>query len=245
MTRDYKRPRKGSARSGGSLVAGIVIGLLLGLMIALSVAWYINKMPSPFVSRNAPATAPATPLGTVETPPAVPAAGTVAGNTDNGRSGNAGNADGKSRFDFYQILSGNLETTPPPPTPQQQSTQQPAQQQSVQPQSAQRHPVQQQPVQPVQRQPVQAVAQTPAAHSGHGQFYLQAGSFRGGSEADNLKARLALLGIEADVQTAAVPDQGVMHRVRIGPYSSADDASHARAQLTQNGIPTTVVKVAQ
>ncbi len=232
MTRDYKRPRKGTARSGGSLMAGILIGLLLGLIIALSVAWYINKMPSPFVSRNAPSTAPATPLGTVETPPAVPAAGTVAGNTDNGNSGNgsSGNANGKSRFDFYQILSGKQETTPPP-TPQQQSTQ--------------RHPVQQQPVQPVQRQPVQAVAQTPAAHSGHGQFYLQAGSFRGGPEADNLKARLALLGIEADVQTATVPDQGVMHRVRIGPYSSADDANHARAQLSQNGIPTTVVKVAQ
>ncbi|MGH8600962.1 MAG: SPOR domain-containing protein [Burkholderiales bacterium] len=243
MTRDYKRPRKGTARSGGSLVTGIVIGLLLGLMIALSVAWYINKMPSPFVSRNAPATAPATPLGTVATPPAVPAAGTVAGNTDNGSSGKA---DGKSRFDFYQILSGNQETTPPtsPPKPQQ-PTQQPAQQQPAQSPSAQRHPVQQQPVQPVQRQPVQTVAQTPAAHSGHGQFYLQAGSFRGGSEADNLKARLALLGIEADVQTASVPDQGVMHRVRIGPYSSADDANHARAQLTQNGIPTTVVKVAQ
>ncbi|HET8610554.1 MAG TPA: SPOR domain-containing protein [Burkholderiales bacterium] len=240
MTRDYKRPRKGTARSGGSLMAGILIGLLLGLIIALSVAWYINKMPSPFVSRNAPSTTPATPLGTVETPPAVPAAGTVAGNTDNG---NSGNANGKSRFDFYQILSGNQETTPPPPPTQQQqqSTQQPAQQ----PQSAQRHPVQQQPVQPVQRQPVQTVAQTPPAHSGHGQFYLQAGAFRGGPEADNLKARLALLGIEADVQTATVPDQGVMHRVRIGPYSSADDANHARAQLSQNGIPTTVVKVAQ
>lgn len=244
MTRDYKRPRKGTARSGGSLMAGIVIGLLLGLMIALSVAWYINKMPSPFVSRNAPSTAPATPLGTVDTPPAVPAAGTVAGNTDDGDSGSA---SGKSRFDFYQILSGNQETTPPsPPTPQQQSTQQPAQQQRAQqPQAAQRHPVQQQPVQPVQRQPVQSIAQTPPANAGHGQFYLQAGSFRGGSEADNLKARLALLGVEADVQTATVPDQGVMHRVRIGPYSSADDADHARAQLSQNGIPTTVVKVAQ
>jgi cell division protein FtsN len=239
MTRDYKRPRKGTARSGGSLMAGILIGLLLGLIIALSVAWYINKMPSPFVSRNAPSTTPATPLGTVETPPAVPAAGTVAGNTDNG---NSGNSNGKSRFDFYQILSGKQETTPPPPpTPQQQSTQQSAQQ----PQAAQRHPVQQQPVQPLQRQPVQAVAQTPPAHSAPGQFYLQAGSFRGGPEADNLKARLALLGIEADVQTATVPDQGVMHRVRIGPYSSADDANHARAQLSQNGIPTTVVKVAQ
>jgi cell division protein FtsN len=236
MTRDYKRPRKGTARSGGSLIAGILIGLLLGLAIALSVAWYINKMPSPFVSRNAPSsTAPATPLGTVETPPAAPAAGAVAGNTDNG---NSGNTSGKSRFDFYQILPGNQEAAPPP-APQQQA--------------AQRHPVQQQPVQsmqpqptrPAQQQPVQPVTQTTSVHSTQGQFYLQAGSFKGEPEADNLKARLALLGIEADVQTAAVPNQGVMHRVRIGPYSSAEDANHARAQLSQNGIPTTVVKVAQ
>ena len=74
-------------------------------------------------------------------------------------------------------------------------------------------------------------------------FYLQAGAFPNAPDADNLKARLALLGIEASVQTTTVPEKGVWHRVRIGPYSAIDDLDRARNTLKQNGIETALIKV--
>ena len=74
-------------------------------------------------------------------------------------------------------------------------------------------------------------------------FYLQAGAFQNAPDADNLKARLALVGIAATVQTTTLPDKGVWHRVRVGPYSAIDDLNRARDTLKQNGIETTLIKV--
>ena len=72
---------------------------------------------------------------------------------------------------------------------------------------------------------------------------LQAGAFEDPSEADNLKARLALMGVEASVQKVEVPDKGTMHRVRTGPYLGQDEMSKARQNLSSNGISTAVVKI--
>lgn len=74
-------------------------------------------------------------------------------------------------------------------------------------------------------------------------FYLQAGAFQNAPDADNLKARLALVGIAASVQTTTLPDKGVWHRVRVGPYTAVDDLNRARDTLKQNGIETTLIKV--
>jgi cell division protein FtsN len=74
-------------------------------------------------------------------------------------------------------------------------------------------------------------------------FYLQAGAFQKAADADNLKAKLALLGVEVAVQETAVPDKGTMYRVRVGPYAKPEDMNRARNQLAQNGIQSTVVKI--
>ena len=74
-------------------------------------------------------------------------------------------------------------------------------------------------------------------------FFLQAGAFQNAPDADNLKARLALLGMEATIQTTASPDKGVWHRVRVGPYTVIDDLNRARNTLKQNGVETTLIKV--
>jgi cell division protein FtsN len=73
-------------------------------------------------------------------------------------------------------------------------------------------------------------------------FFLQAGSFQNAPDADNLKARLALLGIEASIETTTVPDKGVWHRVRVGPYTSVEELNRTRDTLKQNGVQTTLVK---
>lgn len=74
------------------------------------------------------------------------------------------------------------------------------------------------------------------------QLFLQVGAFTNPSDADNLKAKLALLGLEAQVLPVSIPDKGTVHRVRIGPYTRVDDMNSARTQLAQNGVQATVVK---
>lgn len=73
-------------------------------------------------------------------------------------------------------------------------------------------------------------------------YYLQAGAFQNPAEADNLKAQLALLGIEAAIQTRELDDKGVIHRVRVGPFRAMGEINRTRALLTQNNIPVTLVK---
>ncbi len=87
------------------------------------------------------------------------------------------------------------------------------------------------------------IKQQSPANAAKSQYFLQAGAFQNEADADNLKAKLALMGIEASIQTATVPDKGVWHRVRVGPYDNVDDLNRARANLTQNGITSSLVKV--
>ena len=74
-------------------------------------------------------------------------------------------------------------------------------------------------------------------------FYLQAGAFQNAPDADNLKARLALIGMQASIQTTELPDRGTWHRVRIGPYGNVEELNRARDALKKNGIDTTLIKV--
>ncbi|MDP2144805.1 MAG: SPOR domain-containing protein [Gallionella sp.] len=71
--------------------------------------------------------------------------------------------------------------------------------------------------------------------------YLQAGSFASVEDAENLKAKLAMLGIEAAIQTVAIPEKGVWHRVRLGPYKNADEIGRVRTTLKQNGVDSTPI----
>lgn len=72
--------------------------------------------------------------------------------------------------------------------------------------------------------------------------YLQAGSFQNERDADNLKAKLALIGIEARIQTQDIPEKGIWHRVRIGPFGNPADLEKSRTQLQANGVETVIVK---
>jgi len=74
-------------------------------------------------------------------------------------------------------------------------------------------------------------------------YYLQAGAFQKSSDADNLKARLALAGMEAQIQTATLPDSSIWHRVRLGPYGNAQELDKAQNMLKLNKIDGAVIKV--
>ena len=74
-------------------------------------------------------------------------------------------------------------------------------------------------------------------------YFLQVGAFKTEQEADNVKAKLALLGLEAIIQTATTPDHGVLHRVRVGPYPEPSQLTKTRSDLVENGFKPDLIKV--
>ncbi|TLY61827.1 MAG: SPOR domain-containing protein [Gammaproteobacteria bacterium] len=75
-----------------------------------------------------------------------------------------------------------------------------------------------------------------------GVYVLQAGSYRNQSDADRVRAQLALQGIDAKVQRVAV-DADVWHRVRIGPVTRLEDLNKLRKQLQAAEIDALVIRV--
>jgi cell division protein FtsN len=72
-------------------------------------------------------------------------------------------------------------------------------------------------------------------------LFLQAGSFQNAGDADNQKAKLALVGAEASIQQVMVQDK-VWFRVRLGPFGKMDEVNRMRADLAKQGIEANVVK---
>jgi cell division protein FtsN len=71
---------------------------------------------------------------------------------------------------------------------------------------------------------------------------LQAGAFQKQDDAEKLKAKLAMLGVEATIQSANVPDKGLWFRVRLGPFANANEMNKVAATLKQNGLSSTPLR---
>ena len=74
-------------------------------------------------------------------------------------------------------------------------------------------------------------------------YFIQAGAFQNPADADNQKARLAILGFESNVEPTNLPDKGTFYRVRLGPYTKIDELNKIRQALAQNGIDANLVKL--
>jgi cell division protein FtsN len=94
------------------------------------------------------------------------------------------------------------------------------------------------------KEAAKAAAKAPASQPEpvKGNFFIQAGSFQNPADADNQKAKIAILGFSSSVEPTALPDKGTWYRVRMGPYTSLDDLNKVRRVLTQNGIDASLVK---
>lgn len=250
--RDLKPRPKAEKKSAGGTLVGIFVGLLIGVLAALGVAWYMAKMPMPFQSKGgkpeeakapagqptagtpapaatpaatppaAPAQAAAAPAATPQaapTAPATPAAAPAAKGPDPiALPGKPGDKAGeKPRFEFYKILpNGEAANGDAKPAEAQKAA------------DGQKTAEGQKPAAPPK----------PANETS----YLQVGAFTDPADADNLKAKLALMGFEAKVQQINVPEKGVLHRVRIGPFAKSDEANATRSQLSANGIQASLIK---
>jgi cell division protein FtsN len=76
-----------------------------------------------------------------------------------------------------------------------------------------------------------------------GTYILQVASFHTYAEADNLKARLALLGVESKIESVTVNNTDTWHRVRVGPYQDLRELNKIRTRLLNNNISAILLRL--
>lgn len=266
MSRDMK-PRKtppAKKSSGGTLI-GLFIGLVIGMVAVAGVVWYVNKAPLPFTTNGQqPKPAVPTTAATIGKPPAAQETPQIATATQPlslpGKPGETGSD--KQRFDFYKILPGKAEAIPDPkpeePKPEvvKPAEVKPAVSKPAESKSAESKPADSKPseskatktsegkaseTKTAESKPTENRSKPEKDNTLKEPIYLQAGSFQNAGEADNQKARLALLGAEARIQQVMLQDK-VWYRVRIGPYHKMDEVTHMRSDLAKQGIDANVVR---
>lgn len=87
-----------------------------------------------------------------------------------------------------------------------------------------------------------ATAATAAPADTSARYLLQAGSFSASGDAEALKARIALLGLSARVESAQVQGRTV-YRVRMGPYGTASELAEAKGRLENGGLDALPIRV--
>lgn len=207
-------------RQRGSTLTGIIIGLIIGLGIAVAVALVITKGASPFTDRSNKMGRPADLEPSQANDPNKP---------------------------LYGTRTPVRETPKPAPSAPAPAPAAPAAAPAdADPLGAAIAGMQEPrraPAPGPTPAPVNTVAAAPAAAAvtdGY-IYYLQAGAFREMSDAENTRAKLALLGFEAAI-TDRSTDSGVLHRVRVGPYTQVEAVNRARAKLLDSGIDVAIVR---
>lgn len=95
---------------------------------------------------------------------------------------------------------------------------------------------------PVPEQDIAAQSKKPASEQDpKAEYILQAGSFRDYKQADQLKAKLALQGIDANIQSVEV-NKDTWHRVRIGPIHKMSVLTSTLQRLKKQNIAVIIVK---
>ena len=72
-------------------------------------------------------------------------------------------------------------------------------------------------------------------------YVLQAGAFAASGDAEAIKAKIALLGLTARVESAQVGAK-TMYRVRLGPYGTAGELAEAKRKLAVGGLPALAIR---
>jgi len=222
MPKDFKNspPPRDSGRTAHPMLLGILIGLLMGIVIALAVALWLNRLSNPFVEKARPIE-PLAKIGPTQPPKPEEKAAAPEKKPAAEKAPEKKAAD-RPRFEFYTMLPGEKEVTD-----RDAKAKEPAKA---------REPAKD----PPKAGPGSSPAQ-PKPHSGE-TYWLQAGAFADEKDAENLKAKIAFTGLEAAIKSADVPGKGTLHRVRLGPYQSLDDANRTKAVLSQNGVGATIIR---
>ena len=210
---------------------GLIIGALLGLGAALAVAVYITKVPVPFMNKS---------------------------QSRSGAEGDAAEAKKNKDWNPNGPLANKNQpkspSSPPPPIPAIPAAPElaavPERPAAV---VAGAKPAASAPAgKPAKATPsldplgdlAKARLESPTVLPGVDPFsyFIQAGAFRTPEDAEQQRARLVLLGVQAKVSEREQSGRTV-YRVRLGPFDRKEDADAAKVRLDNNSIETALVRV--
>ena len=180
---------------------------ILSCVAAAGVVLYLNKSPLPFNKQVLENNGAQSATAQPAQPMALP--------------GKPGDPIPEKRFQFYDILPGKADAVP------EKAAKPEAQKEELKKEEKKEEPKKEEAKKDEAKKEEPKESKTP--------LFLQAGSFSTAQDADNQKAKLAFMGVEAVIQQVMIQDK-TLFRVRVGPYSKIDELNKVRAELAKAGI---------
>jgi cell division protein FtsN len=206
-------------KQGGGFLMGMIVGLLIGLSLALGVALYVTKVPVPFVNKVPQRTADQDALETERNKnwdPNAPLAGKSPGATTaaSGSVGKEADTAASSAGPAKSKAAASAPTSTEAVTDAASS--------------------------PTPKAPIETAA---AKTTGDGMaYFVQAGAYARTEDAEQQRARLAMLGFDAKITEREQAGRTV-YRVRVGPYNSKEQADASKTSLEGAGVEAALVRV--
>jgi cell division protein FtsN len=200
----------------GGFVVGLIVGLLVGLALALGVALYVTKVPVPFMNKVPQRTAEQDAAEAEKNKNWDPNSPLYGKNQARAASGAA---SGSPSGVVPPVVSGS------PAPPATGSARDPA---AI---LADKAPA-----------PPAVKGQALPAGADPFLYFVQAGAYTRNEDAEQQRAKLAILGYEGKV-TEREQSGRTMYRVRVGPYDRKDDADTAKDKLSGAGLEAVLVRV--
>lgn len=196
----------------GGFALGLIVGLLIGLALALAVALYVTKVPVPFVNK--------VPQRTAEQ--------------------DAAEQEKNKNWDPNAGLAHKPGAKPATPAGSAPAGGSPAAAAPASAPPVAATPPARDPAAILSARETSTVKPTPAADPFN--YFVQAGAFAKPEDAEQQRARLAMMGYEAKV-TEREQSGRTVYRVRIGPFPAKDVADGAKDKLAAAGVESALVRV--
>jgi cell division protein FtsN len=224
---------KSAKTDKGGFVLGLIVGLLVGLALALGVALYVTKVPVPFVNK-VPQRTPEQDAAEVERnknwDPNGPLSGKPVKPVIHGASSAAATGTAPAAPNTAVVA-------PPPPVAHDT------------PAAAAAKPTRDpaailngQPVSPAAAPMVSATAKSAKPEAAAFTYFVQAGAFARPEDAEQQRAKLAMMGLGAKV-TEREQSGRTVYRVRLGPFDSKEEADAAQGRLQAASVESALVRV--
>ncbi len=209
----------------GNFVLGLIVGLLLGLSVALGVALYITKAPVPFINKVPQRGADQDAAETVRNKDWDPNAPLAGKNPVRSAAAVASGVVGAAPAVAHAastVAAGQSAPASATASAVAKGARNPAAILSAQGASA--------------------PAKSTASGSEALVFFVQAGAYSRAEDAEQQRAKLALLGLDARVSEREQSGRTV-HRVRLGPFDRRDQAESTQGRLTEANVESTLVRI--
>jgi cell division protein FtsN len=206
-------------KQGGGFLMGMIVGLLVGLSLALGVALYVTKVPVPFVNKVPQRTADQDALETQRNKnwdPNAPLAG-KSPRASTAASGSVGK-------------EADTAASAADPAKGKAAASEPTTIEAV--------------IEAASSAASKAPSETAAAKAtGDGMaYFVQAGAYARTEDAEQQRARLAMLGFDAKITEREQAGRTV-YRVRVGPYNAKEQAEASKTSLEGAGVEAALVRV--